>query len=384
MTGRLIINGRFLAAPQGAVNAVASELTRALIRLSHEDETAPDVRLVVPPTLVEAARLSGLEAIPVGRGGGLGWDQAFLPRLAGLGTICSFFNTVPFWGTGYVTLLHDAHVFTTPGTYRRATAIWRRSLSRRAGRAGNHVLTVSKSALSDLVGLRLARPEAAGVIPLGPGKAAHAEADPSILATLGVPEMPPVFLGLASTLHHKNTSLLLRAFSDPRLADARLVLFGPASAADFAWTGAAVPSNVIFAGYVPDAALAALYDRAVAFLLPSRAEGFGLPVLEAMFRGAPSIVAPCGALPEVGGKAVLTAGPDDPGAWVVAARRLIDEPGLLESLRLAGREQVRGYTWAAAARATLDHIGAWGLLDSPSVDKNAQINHPRAQSEGAG
>jgi glycosyltransferase involved in cell wall biosynthesis len=110
---------------------------------------------------------------------------------------------------------------------------------------------------------------------------------------------------------------------------------------------------VRFAGAVPESGLAALYGAADAFVFPSRYEGFGLPVLEAMACGAPVVASDAASLPEVVGDAGLLAPPGDPDAIAAAVRRVLTEPGLADSLRRRGFERARRFSWRETAERTL-------------------------------
>jgi glycosyltransferase involved in cell wall biosynthesis len=106
-------------------------------------------------------------------------------------------------------------------------------------------------------------------------------------------------------------------------------------------------------GYVSDADLPALYSGALAVVLPSLYEGFGLPALEAMACGAPVVAANSSALPEVVGSAGLLVDPRDASGLAEALRRLATEPGLREQLARAGPARAATFTWERAARETL-------------------------------
>ena len=103
-----------------------------------------------------------------------------------------------------------------------------------------------------------------------------------------------------------------------------------------------------------DSRIRALYREAIAVLLPTRAEGFGLPALEAMAAGTPVISSGGGALPEVTGDAALTVAAPDPGAWADAIRTLQEDAELWEQLSRAGRLRARSFSWAVAADATAE------------------------------
>ncbi len=100
-------------------------------------------------------------------------------------------------------------------------------------------------------------------------------------------------------------------------------------------------------GYLGKPELAELYRHAACLVLPSRYEGFGLPVLEAMACGTPVVASPEPALEEVGGDAVLYAEPDE---LADAVRRAVSER---ERLAAAGLERSKAFTWRATAEGTV-------------------------------
>ena len=86
--------------------------------------------------------------------------------------------------------------------------------------------------------------------------------------------------------------------------------------------------------------------------MPSRAEGFGLPPLEAMACGCPAVVSSAGSLPEVVGDAALVVPPGDAVGLADAVERLATDPALRERLRSRGHERVREFSWERVARET--------------------------------
>ena len=105
--------------------------------------------------------------------------------------------------------------------------------------------------------------------------------------------------------------------------------------------------------YVPDPDLAGLYSGARALVFPSLYEGFGFPILEAMACGVPVVCANTSSLPEVAGDAALLVDPQDTAALSGAIDRLLADASLRARLVGQGLEQVRKFSWARAARETL-------------------------------
>jgi len=112
--------------------------------------------------------------------------------------------------------------------------------------------------------------------------------------------------------------------------------------------------TIVRTGHVSDEDLDALYRGADAFAYLSLYEGFGLPVVEALARGVPSVVSNTSSLPEVVGDAAILVDPEDVGEIADALARVLTDPDVADDLRRGGRERAAGFTWAATARATLD------------------------------
>lgn len=110
--------------------------------------------------------------------------------------------------------------------------------------------------------------------------------------------------------------------------------------------------RIVYRRFVPDRELARLYAGATAFVYPSRYEGFGLPVLEAMAAGVPVIASRAAGIPEVAGEAAELVEPGDPERWAAALVRLAADTDLRQELIRRGRERVRRFSWERAAEAT--------------------------------
>lgn len=106
-------------------------------------------------------------------------------------------------------------------------------------------------------------------------------------------------------------------------------------------------------GYVPHNHKVKLMAAAEAFVFPTRYEGFGLPVLEAMQLGTPVITTNISAIPEIVGSAALFHKPDDITALTAHLRTILTRPAVSQKLRRLGRTQAKKFSWITAAKATL-------------------------------
>ncbi len=169
----------------------------------------------------------------------------------------------------------------------------------------------------------------------------------------------PFLLHVGAGDRRKRLELLVRAFAlSRRSREALLVLAGPLTQSrrrclehEARRTG--VFARVVFAGFVADGLVPALYRSCLAVVFPSVYEGFGLPVLEAMGCGAPTVTTGATAMPEVAGDAGLTVPADNADALADAIARLVDDAGLRRRLSEGGPAQARRFTWRRCAAETL-------------------------------
>jgi glycosyltransferase involved in cell wall biosynthesis len=112
--------------------------------------------------------------------------------------------------------------------------------------------------------------------------------------------------------------------------------------------------GVRYLGHVDEPTLSALYESASVLAFPSLYEGFGLPLLEAMARGLPSVVSTAGALPELAGDAALLVDPEDVLAIEVGLEKALTDKAVRQKLGAAGKERASQFTWQRTAAMTRD------------------------------
>jgi glycosyltransferase involved in cell wall biosynthesis len=168
------------------------------------------------------------------------------------------------------------------------------------------------------------------------------------------------FLYVGALASHKNVAGLIKAFARlPREPGARLIVVGKPSGRyreleiEPLIHRLGLDDRVVLAGYVDDGLLRCLYRKAIALILPSFGEGFGLPVLEAMACGTPVVASALAALPEVAGDAALYVNPHEPGEIADAMARLMGDAAFRQELAAKGSARAASFTWDRTAHQVL-------------------------------
>jgi alpha-1,3-rhamnosyl/mannosyltransferase len=276
-----------------------------------------------------------------------GWAKVVAPRRARMADVLhhTALPMIPFVRpTRHVVTLHDLALLRHPERFRR----WQRSSGlRRLGRVkkADRIICVSQFTANEAMALLDLPATKIDVVHEGGWLPATTSEDAGTL-----PQLPAeYFLFVGSLEPGKNLALLREIYVSADRPLPPLIVVG------MRWPGVASegppPANWQFFGHVSDLHLAALYRGARALLFPSRYEGFGLPVLEAMTHGCPVLCAPVASLPEVGGDAAAYANltVEEFGA---AVRRLATDSAWAEELRAAGLEQAAKFSWEKCATET--------------------------------
>jgi glycosyltransferase involved in cell wall biosynthesis len=124
-----------------------------------------------------------------------------------------------------------------------------------------------------------------------------------------------------------------------------------------------IEDHVTFTGFIDDDDLPVLISSANVLAMPSKYEGFGLPVLEALACGTPVVASNAASLPEVGGDAVLYAWPEDLRSWTHLLTLALDDSELRGWLRERGLRQAAKFRWDTMARETLNVYEALATAD---------------------
>lgn len=362
----LSYSGDFRAA---GIHRYIARLLPALADLGEYSITAftPEPRAISAlPVAIDVRLAPAFAARPLGR---ILWEQARLPgnlRRAGARVYHGAAYAMPVLCPvpGVVTV-HDLSFErlpeTLPAMQRRYLSIATRLSVRRAAA----LIAVSDFTRRELIELLGAEPARVHVVHNGIEPQFRPAPQSEQEESRGRYGLPEEFILTLGTLQpRKNLGLLLRAYAElrgrkpdtPPLAVVGGHGWGNEDPERIA-AQLGIGEQVLLLGYVPDDDLPALYSACRLFAYPSRYEGFGLPVVEAMACGAPAVVADAASLPEIGGEAVLAIGPDDAAGWAAAMGSLLDDESRRESMRRSGLSRAKRFSWSRAARQTAEVYG---------------------------
>jgi glycosyltransferase involved in cell wall biosynthesis len=354
---RIGFDGRALTSPAAGMRRYAWELFGALAAID------PASRIVAVGAASDAAIPFGVERSPAGftLPTNLGWMLTGLPRAARRAKVDLFHApsyTAPIGGPRPLVLtIHDVSYERHPEWYPYRQDPLRRAFYRRSATTADCIVTDSEFSRSEIAAAYDLDPVSISVVPLAPGP--EFQPGPALPLPPGVPRRYVLHVGDVHVRRNlpmiARCVLMLRAL-DAAYRDLTLVLTGAdygggEALRDLTCTACELPP-IVFLGIVPGETLVALYRSAAALVYPSRYEGFGLPLLEAMACGTPVIAARSSCIPEVAGDAAVLLDPDDEIGWREAIRRVVDDEAFSADLRARGLSRVAGFSWARTARET--------------------------------
>jgi glycosyltransferase involved in cell wall biosynthesis len=373
---RIGIDGRFLTHPQrGGFKTYTSHLVLALAEIDQENDyliytdRQPTTSVPLGPNFTVRIVPESLPWL------GMPWrEQVALAAQAKADRLDLFHApclTAPLWlSCPLVVTIHDMiwhfpQQFSngkSPAGRRKLMGWYYQTMPKWAAQRAALVLTVSQAAKGSIVD-QLGLPEGRIVVTHGAASPLYGPVqDPARLCAVrqrvGLPS--DFILALGSADPRKNLSALVRAYAQlPTALQAQHPL-------GIVWThrlleadllqeieALGIRSHVRFLTGVDDETLALLFNAASLFVFPSRYEGFGLPLLEAMSSGAPVVAADNSSIPEVVGDAALLVSADDVRTIAHGMTRVLTEPALRNTLIEKGYQRAAAFSWRNCGQETL-------------------------------
>ncbi|SEM71416.1 Glycosyltransferase involved in cell wall bisynthesis [Mucilaginibacter gossypiicola] len=343
----IIINARFLTQKLTGVQRFAIEIARQL------NEMMPDLVFVAPSDIIHHEVAAELNVIIIGKCKGVMWEQLDLPlylKRNNKPLLINLCNVAPLFYTNQVITIHDVASFVNPQWFSKNFVRFYKFLMPRISKKAKLIFTVSDFSKAEII------------------KYLHVDAVKIKVVYNGVSELPaPSFietnygkyiLAVGSIDKRKNIQNLVEAFGLIKHKNFKLIIVGDSNAIfnNEGNENLKTRNDIIFTGRVNDHELANLYTGAQLFAYPSLYEGFGIPPLEAMAYGCPTLVSDIGSLREVCGNASMYINPLDTKEISKGIDLLIDDSTLRNTLVKNGNQNLKRFSWENSAMQIFNSI----------------------------
>jgi glycosyltransferase involved in cell wall biosynthesis len=348
----VVLAEQLLAPVPGGTGRYTRELLHAMV------QHAPGGWTVVAVTARHRNPLPGTRMLPLPRRGlSLAWEYGvrLWPGGDAVHAPTPLAPPRPARKRSLVVTVHDTVPFTHPETLTRRGAAWHQTMIRRAMKHATAVVVPTAAVASEL---SVHAPGSARVHVVGHGVPAAVTQLPEhadeIASRLKLPDSYVLAVGTVEP--RKGLDVLIEAMARPAAPDLPVVIAGPRGWGDLdlvrVAAEAGLPSGRLrLLGRITDAELAVVLNRATVLAAPSMAEGFGLPVLEAMAAGVPVVHSDAPALVEVAGGTGVVARRNDPAALADALRSVVSFPQHTAGLVEAAKARASQFTWQRAAES---------------------------------
>jgi glycosyltransferase involved in cell wall biosynthesis len=332
------INGRFLSQQITGVQQFAFEICRYL------QNADMDLTVLVPKGVEMPHALSHLPHVVVGKNSGYLWEQVELPsylKKQGSPLLINFCNTAPLMYTNQWVTIHDLAFMHHPEWFSKSFARVYRFLIPRIAKRSARVFTVSHTIQKQLESVLHVPSHKIEILYNGIShdllKAGH----------FSPGNRKKMILTVSSINPRKNLHTLIDAFGISGLTDYELVIVGAKNAV-FAKGKKAqpLPPHVRFAGYVSNDELIKLYREAALMVSLSHDEGFGIPVLEALYSGCQVLLSDIEVYREYFGEVALFTSPDDVQKAAADMKYALAHPPLALSIH----ELLEHYNYGESAK----------------------------------
>lgn len=282
----IYINGRFLTQKITGVQRYAIEILKAIDKLNTKEE----IVVLHPKNIINDVELKNIKLCQIGSKVGHAWEQISLPiyilkhnRNAKLLNLC---NLAPILIPGYV-VIHDISFKTHSEHLNKKFSLWYRFVTRLNIKRYKHIFTVSESSKKEITENYKLDKEKVTVTYNSAEHIRNIKPDYKIIKKLGLNDNG-FYFSIGSKSPHKNRKFIEECAYNNK--DKIFVVSGINNEKVFNDKEEINCKNMIFAGYLTDEEIVALYEKCAAFLFPSLYEGFGIPPLEAIECGCKAII----------------------------------------------------------------------------------------------
>ncbi|MFD2932527.1 glycosyltransferase family 4 protein [Spirosoma flavum] len=372
MENLVVVNARFLTQPITGTQRFAIELCRELKKL------LPNLVLIAPNNIIHPDIAKELNVQVVGKiRKGIIWEQIELPiilRRYGNPLLINLCNLAPIFYSNNLVSILDLSFHLHPEWFSTKFSTLYNFFIPRAAIRAKRVITISNSSKNDIVKyFGVPQSEIDIVYP----SVSNNFLNPPPLSSLN--PYGKYVLAVSSIDPRKNFIGLIRAFKACNLMDTKLVIVGSEHKV-FADSNIKeeVGGNkqIVFTGYIQDSELVELYQHALVFAYPSFFEGFGIPPLEAMACGCPTLVSNTTSLPEVCGEASVYVDPYDTISIRDGLLSILSNDQMRTELIRRGYEQISKFNWHQSAMKLADIIRRIDRterpIEVPSVFKSSE------------
>jgi glycosyltransferase involved in cell wall biosynthesis len=345
----VFINGRFLTQPYTGINKYAFELCLAMQKCGQEFQ-------LIAPRNTKLSNKYGFKIIYYGRLKSHLWEQInlyfFLRKKNDL--LISFSGIGPLLYRKQIITIHDLSFMRNKKWFSWKYTLIYSILTPILAKKAKKIITVSEFSKHEIVDLLKIKPEKVSVVPSAVAFNADKISEGSKLNGL------EYFLAVSSIDPRKNFERLINGFKKAKLTNIKLCIVG-GRFKNFNSKGLQLNSSekIEYLGYVSNSELINLYKNALGFIYPSLYEGFGLPPLEAMNFGCPTIVSNIPALNESCGNASYKVDPYNEEDLAKAIEILAVDKNLRDSLIVNGYNNVERFSFESSAQKIIDIINSF-------------------------